>query len=56
MTNFPGIFIGFWIAEGIALGAHRGFTHKSFKMTTPLKVFLLMLQTMSGQVKRGSGE
>ncbi|EFN85122.1 (11Z)-hexadec-11-enoyl-CoA conjugase [Harpegnathos saltator] len=48
-TNLWMLFLGFWIAEGVSLGAHRGFCHKSFKMSAPLKIFLLILQTMSGQ-------
>ncbi|XP_028026222.1 acyl-CoA desaturase-like [Bombyx mandarina] len=34
---------------GITIGAHRFFTHKTFKGTPLLKVFLLCLQTVAGQ-------
>ncbi|XP_032667128.1 (11Z)-hexadec-11-enoyl-CoA conjugase-like [Odontomachus brunneus] len=43
------IFVGFWVSEGVALGAHRGFSHNQFKMSKTLKFILLFLQTMSGQ-------
>ncbi|XP_064072606.1 acyl-CoA Delta-9 desaturase-like [Vanessa tameamea] len=35
--------------EGVTIGAHRLFAHKSFKATPLLKAILLIFQTMAGQ-------
>ncbi|XP_053605580.1 acyl-CoA Delta-9 desaturase-like [Plodia interpunctella] len=35
--------------EGVTIGAHRLFTHKSFKATPFLKATLILMQTISGQ-------
>ncbi|KAK2589212.1 hypothetical protein KPH14_002019 [Odynerus spinipes] len=43
------IFVAFLGTESVALGAHRGFTHKSFKMKRPMKIALIFLHTLSGQ-------
>ncbi|XP_076249185.1 stearoyl-CoA desaturase 5-like [Calliopsis andreniformis] len=48
-TILWGFFIGFLAAEGVAIGAHRGYSHKSFKSSLPLRVALLFCQTMAGQ-------
>ncbi|KZC13887.1 Acyl-CoA Delta(11) desaturase [Dufourea novaeangliae] len=48
-TIFWGFFIGFIAAEGTGLGAHRGASHKSFKASTPLRVALMLSQTIAGQ-------
>lgn len=37
-------------SEGVTIGAHRCFTHKSFKATPVLKAILIALQTIAGQV------
>lgn len=34
---------------GISFGAHRYFTHKSFKANLPLRILMLVCQTFSGQ-------
>ncbi|KAJ8985371.1 hypothetical protein NQ317_008405 [Molorchus minor] len=39
-------FIG---AEGITIGAHRLYSHKTFKAKFPLRLALVILQTMAGQ-------
>ncbi|XP_075975772.1 acyl-CoA Delta-9 desaturase-like [Anticarsia gemmatalis] len=36
-------------SEGITIGAHRYYTHKSFKATPLLRAILLTLQTVAGQ-------
>jgi fatty-acid desaturase len=33
---------------GVTVGSHRYFAHKSFKANQKLKVFLVMIQTLSG--------
>lgn len=35
---------------GVTMGAHRLWSHRSFKAKTPLKIFLLWLHTLAGQV------
>ena len=40
-----GIFAGF----GTTVGAHRLFTHRTFKANKILKILMVILQTMSGQ-------
>lgn len=37
-------------AQGVTMGAHRLFCHRSFKAKTSLKVILLWLHTLAGQV------
>ncbi|XP_012140350.1 (11Z)-hexadec-11-enoyl-CoA conjugase-like [Megachile rotundata] len=34
---------------GISIGAHRYYTHRSFKQTFPFKIFVLLVQVMAGQ-------
>ncbi|KAJ8686294.1 hypothetical protein QAD02_022088 [Eretmocerus hayati] len=36
-------------SQGILLGAHRGYTHRAFKMTLPIEIIFIIFQTMSGQ-------
>ncbi|XP_001607893.1 acyl-CoA desaturase [Nasonia vitripennis] len=36
-------------SQGIMLGAHRGFSHNSFKMTAAVQIMFVILQTISGQ-------
>ncbi|CAK1543945.1 unnamed protein product [Leptosia nina] len=38
-----------FLSQGITSGAHRLFAHRCYKAKTPLKVFLLLMQTASGQ-------
>jgi stearoyl-CoA desaturase (Delta-9 desaturase) len=38
-----------YLGFGTTIGAHRYFTHKSFKANYPMKVLLLAWQTMAGQ-------
>jgi stearoyl-CoA desaturase (delta-9 desaturase) len=40
-----GLFAGF----GTTVGAHRLFTHRTFKANQKLKVLMVILQTMAGQ-------
>ncbi|KAJ8672744.1 hypothetical protein QAD02_004004 [Eretmocerus hayati] len=40
---------GFFSGMGVVLGSHRGYSHKSFKATLPLQLFLVFCHTMSGQ-------
>lgn len=35
---------------GVTMGAHRLWSHRAFKATVPLKIFLLWLHTLAGQV------
>lgn len=48
-TVIIGWVIGFAAGFGTTVGAHRLFTHKTFKANQKLKVFMLILQTISGQ-------
>lgn len=41
------IFLG---GEGITVGAHRLWTHRSYKARMPLQILLIVLQTLAGQV------
>ncbi|KAF4526443.1 hypothetical protein B566_EDAN014055 [Ephemera danica] len=42
-------FIGFWSAEGVLMGAHRLYSHKSFKASWQFRALLVGLQTVAGQ-------
>ncbi len=43
-------FFTFWISsQGITAGAHRLWTHRSYKARLPLKLFLLMANAMAAQ-------
>ncbi|KAK6627834.1 hypothetical protein RUM44_010313 [Polyplax serrata] len=42
-------FLVFLGGEGITIGAHRLWTHKSFKASLPLQVMLIAMQTLAGQ-------
>ncbi|XP_015608808.1 delta(9)-fatty-acid desaturase fat-6, partial [Cephus cinctus] len=37
------------MGSGVTLGSHRYFSHKSYEVTTPVKIVLLIMQTMTGQ-------
>ncbi|XP_049692880.2 acyl-CoA Delta-9 desaturase [Helicoverpa armigera] len=43
------IFVTYLGAEGITTGAHRYFTHRTFKATPLCRAILLTLQTLAGQ-------
>ncbi|XP_059061767.1 acyl-CoA Delta-9 desaturase-like [Achroia grisella] len=43
------IFLLFVSTEGVTIGAHRFYTHKSFKGTAPLRAMLILMQTVAGQ-------
>lgn len=47
---FSVIFVDLLATEGVTIGAHRFYTHKSFKASTILKVVFLVFQTIAGQV------
>ena len=46
----PVLFLTFASGMGITAGAHRLFSHRSYKAATWLSVTLLLLHTMAGQV------
>nr|XP_049692882.1 acyl-CoA Delta-9 desaturase-like [Helicoverpa armigera] len=43
------VFVTYIVAEGITTGAHRYFTHRTFKATPLCRAILLTLQTLAGQ-------
>ncbi|XP_026471655.1 acyl-CoA desaturase-like [Ctenocephalides felis] len=43
------IFVGWFSGEGVTIGAHRLWTHRSFKAKLPLRLVLLILHTVAGQ-------
>lgn len=43
------IFIILSSGEGITMGAHRCYSHRTFKPTLALRILLIILQTMAGQ-------
>ncbi|XP_063827537.1 acyl-CoA Delta-9 desaturase-like [Ostrinia nubilalis] len=43
------VFIANFASEGVTIGAHRLYTHRSFKASPPLRAMLLIMQTMAGQ-------
>nr|XP_021195974.2 acyl-CoA Delta-9 desaturase-like [Helicoverpa armigera] len=43
------IIMAYTATEGVTIGAHRYYTHKSFKATPFLRAVLLIAQTMAGQ-------
>lgn len=41
-----------WLsAEGVTIGAHRLWTHRSLRAVLPLRIVLMILQTLAGQVR-----
>lgn len=46
---FSGWFLGFAFTAGVTVGAHRLYTHKSFKATPITRLILLILHVGSGQ-------
>jgi fatty-acid desaturase len=53
ITNFPSassaILYAFCGGFGITAGAHRLFAHKAYKANTPLKLLLILFQTIAFQ-------
>lgn len=45
----PGFILGTSAAFGITAGAHRLWAHKSYKARLPLRIFLMILQTIAFQ-------
>lgn len=48
--NIQAIFQGFLSGQGVVLGSHRGYSHKSYKASKTLQCLLIFFHTMSGQV------
>ncbi|CAK1579265.1 unnamed protein product [Parnassius mnemosyne] len=48
-TMLWSLLILFVSSEGVTIGAHRLYTHKSFSATPLLRAFLLLFQTIAGQ-------
>lgn len=46
------LFLVIFSIFGVAAGSHRLYAHRSFKVSTPFKYFLLLLISISGQVKK----
>lgn len=44
------ILISYIVGISLTVGAHRLWSHRSFKVTLPLKIALLVVQTSAGQV------
>ena len=42
-------YSGFLAGLGVTAGAHRLWSHKSYKAKLPLRIFLMILQTVAGQ-------
>ncbi|CAH1405205.1 unnamed protein product [Nezara viridula] len=49
LTSFYTLFLMHFSGLSVTLGAHRLWSHRSYKATLPLKLILLFGQTMSGQ-------
>uniref|UniRef100_A0A1B0CZP5 Fatty acid desaturase domain-containing protein n=1 Tax=Phlebotomus papatasi TaxID=29031 RepID=A0A1B0CZP5_PHLPP len=49
LTNIYNIFLGVIGGIGITMGAHRLFTHRSFKAKPPLRRILMILFVLNGQ-------
>lgn len=51
--NWRSFITGYWYGifglVGITCGAHRLWSHKSYKATLPLRIFLMMCQSLAGQ-------
>ncbi|XP_069702859.1 acyl-CoA Delta(11) desaturase-like isoform X1 [Periplaneta americana] len=52
-AKFVTMFYGYWVfilsGAGITVGAHRYFTHRTFKMNQVLRFIFMLLFTMSGE-------
>ncbi|XP_063697470.1 acyl-CoA Delta-9 desaturase-like [Culicoides brevitarsis] len=49
MTNLFALFLIPYSALGISAGAHRLWCHKTYKAKTPLRIFMMILQTTAHQ-------
>ncbi|XP_071439674.1 acyl-CoA Delta-9 desaturase-like isoform X2 [Hetaerina americana] len=49
LTNIWAFFILIASAQGVLMGAHRLYSHKSYKATWQLRLILVILQTIAGQ-------
>lgn len=47
---FSGLTIAFFAAVGVTGGAHRLWAHRSYKAKWPMRVILMIFQTMAFQV------
>lgn len=47
---FPVFFLMYLGGEGVAVGAHRLYSHKAFKATFVVTLMLIIFHTMAGQV------
>jgi stearoyl-CoA desaturase (Delta-9 desaturase) len=47
---FSAFIVGLLSAQGVLMGAHRLYSHKSYKASKALKALLLFWQTVAGQV------
>lgn len=43
------LFLGYFSGLGITAGAHRLWSHRSYKAKLPLRIFLMLAQTVAGQ-------
>jgi stearoyl-CoA desaturase (delta-9 desaturase) len=50
LTILWGLITGFLSGQGVVLGSHRGYSHKSYKATKLLQLILIFFHTMSGQI------
>lgn len=48
--NFSGFFCGAAVGLGVTAGAHRLWSHRAYKATLPLRILLITIFSMSGQV------
>lgn len=46
--------MGFLGGEGTTVGAHRLWCHRSYRARRPLRIMLIIGQTIAGQVKMGA--
>ncbi|KAJ1522181.1 hypothetical protein ONE63_002491 [Megalurothrips usitatus] len=49
LTDIWAFVVGFISAESVLLGAHRLYTHRSYKATFPLRLLIVLWQTVSSQ-------
>ncbi|KAK3920586.1 Acyl-CoA desaturase 3 [Frankliniella fusca] len=49
LTDIWAFVVGFVSAESVLLGAHRLYTHRSYKATFPLRLLIVLWQTVSSQ-------
>ncbi|XP_052132570.1 acyl-CoA Delta-9 desaturase-like [Frankliniella occidentalis] len=49
ITDIWAFIVGFVSAQSVLLGAHRYYTHRSYKATFPLRLLIVLWQTVSSQ-------